>query len=80
MLPGASIYLLCCLTEGLAGKLLPGWRSALNHHPALVHFPIALWLAALIHAKNWHVSADERTALVDSCLSEICRQQFGLGH
>ncbi len=28
-------------------KLLPGWYWALNHHPAFVHFPIALWLAAL---------------------------------
>jgi predicted CXXCH cytochrome family protein len=48
MLPGASIYLLYSLTGGLAEKLLPGWRSALNHHPAFVHFPVAFWLAALL--------------------------------
>lgn len=30
--------------------LFPGWSSALNHHPALVHFPIAFWLAALLFA------------------------------
>lgn len=29
-------------------NLLPGWLSALNHHPAFVHFPIAFWLAALL--------------------------------
>jgi predicted CXXCH cytochrome family protein len=29
-------------------KLLPGWQSALNHHPAFVHFPIAFWLAAFL--------------------------------
>lgn len=29
-------------------RLLPGWNSALNHHPAFVHFPIAFWLAALL--------------------------------
>ncbi|HEV2386694.1 MAG TPA: DUF2231 domain-containing protein [Candidatus Acidoferrales bacterium] len=30
------------------GSLLPGWTAALNHHPAFVHFPIVLWLAALL--------------------------------
>jgi predicted CXXCH cytochrome family protein len=29
-------------------RLLPGWDSALNHHTAYVHFPIAFWLAALL--------------------------------
>jgi uncharacterized membrane protein len=29
-------------------NLLPGWHWALNHHPAFVHFPIVLWLAALV--------------------------------
>jgi uncharacterized membrane protein len=28
--------------------LLPGLKSALNYHPLFVHFPIALWLAALL--------------------------------
>jgi uncharacterized membrane protein len=29
-------------------SLLPGLKSALNYHPLFVHFPIALWLAALL--------------------------------
>jgi predicted CXXCH cytochrome family protein len=29
-------------------RLFPGWHFALNHHPAFVHFPIALWLLALL--------------------------------
>lgn len=29
-------------------KFLPGWYFALNHHPAYVHFPIVLWLLALL--------------------------------
>jgi len=28
--------------------MLPGMKAALNVHPVLVHFPIALWLAALL--------------------------------
>jgi len=28
--------------------LLPGLRGMLNDHPLFVHFPIALWLAALL--------------------------------
>ena len=28
--------------------ILPGLRGMLNHHPLFVHFPIALWLAALL--------------------------------
>jgi uncharacterized membrane protein len=28
--------------------LLPGIRGMLNYHPLFVHFPIALWLAALV--------------------------------
>ncbi len=28
--------------------LLPGLENALNYHPLFVHFPIALWLAALL--------------------------------
>ena len=27
---------------------LPGMRAALNYHSMFVHFPIALWLAALL--------------------------------
>jgi uncharacterized membrane protein len=29
--------------------MLPGLRAALNFHPILVHFPIVLWLAALLY-------------------------------
>jgi len=29
-------------------NFLPGWHFALNHHSAFVHFPIALWLVALL--------------------------------
>ncbi len=28
--------------------LLPGLKNALSYHPLFVHFPIALWLAALL--------------------------------
>ena len=28
--------------------MLPGFQAALNHHPMFVHFPIVLWLAALL--------------------------------
>ena len=28
--------------------MLPGLKAALNYHPMLVHFPIVLWLAALL--------------------------------
>ena len=28
--------------------MFPGFRAALNHHPMFVHFPIVLWLAALL--------------------------------
>jgi len=28
--------------------MLPGMRAALNYHPIFVHFPIVLWLAALL--------------------------------
>jgi len=30
------------------GALFPGLRSLLNYHPLFVHFPIALWTAALL--------------------------------
>ncbi len=30
-------------------SLLPGWASAMSHHPAFVHFPIVLWLTALLY-------------------------------
>lgn len=36
------------MTAILLPRWLPGWSSALNHHPAFVHFPIALWLVALL--------------------------------
>jgi uncharacterized membrane protein len=28
--------------------MLPGMKAALNYHPIFVHFPIVLWLAALL--------------------------------
>ncbi|MGH9686784.1 MAG: DUF2231 domain-containing protein [Candidatus Acidiferrales bacterium] len=28
--------------------LLPGWYSALNHHPAFVHIPIPFWMGAVL--------------------------------
>ena len=45
--------------------LLPGFRAALNVHPLFVHFPIALWLAALFFeilavrraSDDWHRTA-----------------------
>jgi len=45
--------------------LLPGFRAALNVHPLFVHFPIALWLAALFFEilAVWRASDDwHRTA------------------
>ncbi len=47
------------------GALFPGLRGMLNYHPLFVHFPIALWIAALLFelaariAKNegWHRTA-----------------------
>jgi len=30
------------------GALFPGLKGMLNYHPLLVHFPIALWTAALL--------------------------------
>src|SRR5271156_2097180 len=30
--------------------MLPGLKAALNYHPLFVHFPIVLWLAALLFA------------------------------
>lgn len=29
-------------------RILPGWHAALNHHPVFIHFPIVLWLGALL--------------------------------
>lgn len=45
--------------------MLPGFKAALNFHPMFVHFPIVLWLAALLFeifavvrsSDNWHRSA-----------------------
>jgi len=48
MLSGAYSFLISILTAGPMARLLPGWDSALNHHTAFVHFPIAFWLAALL--------------------------------
>ncbi|MBI3484499.1 MAG: hypothetical protein HY012_05030 [Acidobacteria bacterium] len=45
--------------------ILPGLRGMLNWHPLFVHFPIALWVGALIFeaiavlrsSEDWHKSA-----------------------
>lgn len=45
--------------------MLPGMKALLNYHPLFVHFPIALWIAALVFEllaawrKNdeWHATA-----------------------
>lgn len=45
--------------------LLPGFHSMLNDHPMFVHFPLALWLAALLFeliavaksSEEWHRNA-----------------------
>jgi uncharacterized membrane protein len=45
--------------------MLPGIRAALNYHPMLVHFPIVLWLAALLFEllAVWRASDEmQRTA------------------
>jgi uncharacterized membrane protein len=46
--------------------MLPGMKALLNYHPMLVHFPIALWLAALFFEvlAAWKSSDDfHRTAV-----------------
>lgn len=48
MFSGAFALFLHDAARGLIAGLLPGWSSALNHHTAFVHFPIAFWLAALL--------------------------------
>ena len=45
--------------------MLPGLRAALNYHPIFVHFPIVLWLAALLFQvlALWRASEEmQRTA------------------
>jgi uncharacterized membrane protein len=45
--------------------MLPGLRAALNYHPMFVHFPIVLWLLALLFEllAVWRASDDmQRTA------------------
>jgi uncharacterized membrane protein len=45
--------------------MFPGMKSMLNYHPLFVHFPIALWLAALLYEAlsvwrardDWHRTA-----------------------
>ncbi len=45
--------------------MLPGLKTMLNYHPLFVHFPIALWLTALLYAAlsiwrsndEWHRTA-----------------------
>ncbi len=47
MSPGTYNFSIYSLGKGLIARILPGWNTALNHHTAFVHFPIAFWLAAL---------------------------------
>jgi uncharacterized membrane protein len=45
--------------------MLPGMKAALNYHPMFVHFPIVLWLAALLFEllAIWRASDElQRTA------------------
>ena len=45
--------------------MLPGLKAALNYHPIFVHFPIVLWLAALLFQllALWRASDEmQRTA------------------
>ena len=45
--------------------MLPGLKAALNNHPLFVHFPIVLWLAALLFEifAVWRASDElQRTA------------------
>ena len=45
--------------------MLPGLKAALNYHPIFVHFPIALWFAALLFEllAVWRASDEmQRTA------------------
>jgi uncharacterized membrane protein len=45
--------------------MLPGMKAALNYHPLFVHFPIVLWLAALLFEifAVWRASDElQRTA------------------
>ena len=48
MSPGTYIFSIYSLGKGFVARILPGWESALNHHTAFVHFPIALWVASLL--------------------------------
>ena len=46
--------------------MLPGLKSMLNYHPLFVHFPIALWFAALLFEAMsiWRANEDwHRTAI-----------------
>ncbi len=41
------------------GELLPGLKALLNYHPLFVHFPIALWTAALLFELAARVAKQE---------------------
>lgn len=65
--------------------MLPGLKAALNYHPIFVHFPIVLWLAALLFEllAIWRASDDmQRTAarmLYLGTLAAIVAVLTGLG-
>jgi uncharacterized membrane protein len=51
--------------QGGETRMLPGLKAALNYHPMFVHFPIVLWLAALLFELMavWRTSDElQRTA------------------
>lgn len=55
--------------------LLPGLKGMLNYHPVFVHFPIALWIAALVFEvlAVWKSSDDwHRTAVRLLYLGTLC--------
>src|SRR5208282_3373443 len=56
------------------GALFPGLKALLNYHPLFVHFPIALWTAALlfeIAARVLKQDALHRTACVVLALGAL---------
>ncbi|MGB0035399.1 MAG: DUF2231 domain-containing protein [Candidatus Acidiferrales bacterium] len=65
--------------------MLPGLKAALNYHPIFVHFPIVLWLAALLFEllAIWRASDDmQRTAarmLYLGTLAAVVAVLTGLG-
>ena len=56
------------------GELFPGLHGMANYHPLFVHFPIALWMAALIFELAARIAKTEdfhRTACVTLALGAL---------